>query len=328
MNEILSQSEIDALLDALATGESPKPEKEEKNAELKPYDFKTANRFPKEQIRTISIVMGSFMQLLSNYLTGILRVNCEVEALPIEELTFYEFNNALPSPAILAILTAPPMEGSLMLQMSSEVSDAIVSRLLGGVSATEENKKAFTEIELAILERIIRQMLIFFDDAWAKVIKVHSHLERIETSSQFAQIVDVNEPVALVTMNVKLGGNTGIISICLPHMSIEPVAKQLNTRSWYSGAQVRKVTPAKETVSRRILDTEVTVGTYFNNTTATVEEIAGLKPGDVIVLEHKVGDPVNVMLQNIPKFRASIGTKGSKYAVKIKEIIKGEEENG
>lgn len=155
------------------------------------------------------------------------------------------------------------------------------------------------------------------------MIKIHSHLERIETSSQFAQIVDVNEPVALVTMNVKVGGNVGIISICLPHMSIEPVAKQLNTRSWYSGAQVRKVTPAKETVSRRILDTEVTIGTFFNNTTATVEEIAGLKAGDVIVLEHKVGDPVNVMLQNIPKFRASIGTKGSKYAVKIQEILKG-----
>lgn len=121
---------------------------------MKPYDFKTANRFPKEQIRTISIVMGSFMQLLSNYLTGILRVNCEVEALPIEELTFYEFNNALPSPAILAILTAPPMEGSLMMQMSSEVSDAIVSRLLGGVSATEENKKRSPRLNLRYLREL------------------------------------------------------------------------------------------------------------------------------------------------------------------------------
>ena len=111
-------------------------------------------------------------------------------------------------------------------------------------------------------------------------------------------------------------------------MSIEPVAKQLNTRSWYSGAQIRKVTPAKDTVSKRILDTEVTIDTFFNNTTATVEDIAVLKPGDVIVLEHKIGEPVNVTLQNIPKFRASIGTKGSKYAVRIQSIVKGEEGDG
>ncbi|MGE4484048.1 MAG: flagellar motor switch protein FliM [Oscillospiraceae bacterium] len=329
MNEVLSQSEIDALLSELTLGESS-PDKlvgPVDTSNIKPYDFKTANRFPKEQIRTINIVMTNYVQFLSSYLSGILRVNCEIDTLPIEELSFYEFNNALPTPVILAIVSAPPMEGSILIQLSSEVADAIVSRLLGGVNASSESKRAFTEIELAILERIIKQMLGFFDEAWMKVIRVRSRLERIETSSQFAQIVDINEPVALVTMNVKLGNDVGIISFCLPHMAIEPVAKQLNTRSWYSGVQIRKVTPATETVSKKILNSEVNVHVLFNDTTATVEDISDLKVGDVIQLEHKMGEPVRVILQNLPKFRASIGTKGSKYAVKITEIIKGEEES-
>ncbi len=328
MNEVLSQAEIDALLSQLALGEGGGISRIADASVVKLYDFKTANRFPKEQIRTINIVMGSFIQFLSNYLTGILRINCEVETLSIEEMTFYGFNSALPSPVILAILSAPPMEGSLLIQLSAEVANAIVSRLLGGSGAMNENKKAFTDIELAILEHIIRQMTHFFDEAWVKVIKVHSHLERIETSSQFAQIVDVNEPVALVTMNVKLGNEAGIISICLPHMAIEPVAKQLNTRSWYSGAQIRKVLPATETVRKKIANSDVTVHALFNNTTATVEDISSLQVGDVIQLEHKVGAPLKIMLQNIPKFRASIGTMGSRYAVKVMDVIKGEEENG
>ena len=329
MNEVLSQSEIDALLSELTLGESSpdKPVRPVDTSNIKTYDFKTANRFPKEQIRTINIVMANYVQFLSSYLSGILRINCEIDTLPIEELSFYEFNNALPTPVILAIVSAPPMEGSILIQLSSEVADAIVSRLLGGVNGSAESKRAFTEIELAILERIIKQMLGFFDEAWMKVIKVRSRLERIETSSQFAQIVDINEPVALVTMNVRLGSDVGIISFCLPHMAIEPVAKQLNTRSWYSGVQIRKVMPATETVSKKILNSEVNVHVLFNNTTATVEDIADLKIGDVIQLEHKVGEPVRVMLQNLPKFRASIGTKGSKYAVKITEIKKGEEES-
>jgi flagellar motor switch protein FliM len=188
-----------------------------------------------------------------------------------------------------------------------------------------DSKRAFTVIELAILERVTRQMLHFFDEAWAKVIKLKSHLERLETSSQFAQIIDLNEATAVVTINVKIGEDSGVISVCLPHMSVEPVAKQLNTRSWFSGTQNRKVLPKSDYMQRRLFNSPITVYAVFNDTAATVKDIANLQVGDVIQLEHKVGVPLPVKLQHIPKFYASIGTKGKRYAVKIEEIIREEE---
>jgi flagellar motor switch protein FliM len=242
LSEILSQSEIDNLIKELAMADQAEADDgpSDSDPNIRPYDFRTANRFPKEQMRTINIVMQNYAQLLANYFTGALRSASEIEILSIEELAFYEFNNALPSPVVLAIVNTEPLDGSIMLQGSAEISDALISRLLGGAGTNKLMKKAFTEIELAIIERVIRQMLRYFDEAWVKVLKTTSHLERIETSSQFAQIVSMNEPVAVITLSVKIGSDTGVISICLPHMALEPVTKQMNTRSWYSSAQGKK----------------------------------------------------------------------------------------
>ncbi len=328
MAEILSQAEIDELINELAVGAvNEANEKQGDNLlHIKPYDFKTANRFPKEQIRTINIVFQNFTQLLANYFTGIFRVSCEMEVLSIEELTFNEFNNALGTPVVLAVFNAPPLDGSLLMQMSVEVVDAVIGRLLGGTSTKMDSKKTFTAIELSILERVIRQMFHNFDEAWTKVIKLKSNLERLETSSQFAQIIDLNEATAVVTINVRIGEDTGVISVCIPHMAIEPVAKQLNTRSWFSGTQNRKVMPKVDYLQKKVFNTSVPIYAVFNNTTATVSDIAKLQVGDVIQLEHKVGQPLIVKLQHIPKFHASIGRKGKKYAVKIESVLKGEDQ--
>ena len=327
MSEILSQSEIDNLIKELALGDQTTADEGPGDAEVivKPYDFKTANRFPKEQMRTINIVMQSYAQLLANYFTGALRTPSEIEILSIEELMFYEFNNALPSPVVLAVVNTEPLEGSILFQISAEISDAIISRLLGGTSTNMITKKVFTEIELAILERVIKQIIRNFDEAWTKVIKTRSLLDRIETSSQFAQIVDINEPVAVITLSVKIGPDTGVISICLPHMALEPVAKQMNTRSWYSSAS-KKINADTEAMGKRISNTMVEMHALFNETSAAVRDIAYLQVGDVIQLEHRVDEPLMVKVQSIPKFRVVIGTKGMKYAAKITEIIKGEED--
>jgi flagellar motor switch protein FliM len=326
LGEVLSQSEIDSLLYELTMGEGSKPEGAgDQDTKVKTYDFRTANRFPKEQMRTIHIVMQNYAQLLTNFFAGALRNACDIEILSIEEFTFYEFNNALPSSAVLAIVGVEPFDGSILLQLSAEISDAVISRLFGGVSTNTLSKKAFTEIELAIIERVIRQMLHFFDEAWSKVIKTRSRLERIETSSQFAQIVDINEPVAVITFNVKIGPDTGVISICLPHMALEPVAKQMNTRSWYA-RQGKKINSNSDAMGKKIINTMVELHAIFNDTSASVKDIAYLQVGDVIQLQHRIDEPITVKVQNMPKFRASIGTKSLKYAVKITGIIKGEED--
>jgi flagellar motor switch protein FliM len=310
-----------------ATADTGTPEGPVK-MKVREYDFRTANRFPKEQMRTFNVVFETFSQLFSNRLSSILRVSCECEILSIEECSYSEFNNSLPAPVILAIMDAPPMYGSLVLQMSPEFAYMLISRLFGGGSAGE-NSKQFTEIELALLERILRQAVSVFDEAWDKVIALSTQIERIETSPQFAQISAPNEPVAVVILSITMGEESGLMSICIPHTAIEPVAQQLNTRMWFSSG-ARDDGRAEERfaiLSEKLRQTPIMLTAFFEQTPATVSDIVNLQIGDVIKLDHSVDQPLTIKVHHIPKFRVIIGTMGHKYALQIVDIIKEENAN-
>jgi len=315
---------------SLTSGEGEPEESDFQQAEenkARAYDFRTANRFPKEQIRTLNIVFQNFAQLFASLMTGMLRTACECELLSVEEISFNEFNNSLPSPVFLAVMEMVPLHGSVLLQFSPESVYTIISRLFGGASGSEDINKPFTEIDIALMERMLRQLTNIIDDAWHKVIEVRSRIERVETSSQFVQIVPLNEPVALITLNVTIGDKSGLISICIPHTAIESVAKQLSTRTWYTAQDVRRFEGQAESIERKLNRTSVTLTAYFDETTATVQDILSLRVGDVIRLKHDISQPIKLRVQHIPKFDATIGTSGGRYAVKLLNLIEEEEDD-
>jgi len=331
LSEILSQAEIDELLNTLMAGDAAPAADSPDGAlamKVKEYDFRTANRFPKEQMRTFHVVFETFGQLFSNKLSSILRVSCEVEVLSIEECSYSEFNNSLPAPVVLAIMEAPPLYGSLVLQMSPEFAYMLISRLFGGVSSGE-NFKQFTEIELALVERVLRQAVNVFDEAWDKVIELVTQIERIETSPQFAQITAPNEPVAVVILQISMGEESGLMSICIPHTAIEPVAQMLNTRMWFSSA-ARDDGRGEERAAmlrEKLLHSPISVTAFFEQTPATVSDIVNLQIGDVIKLDHSIDNPLTIKVHHIPKFRATVGTIGQRYAMQIVDIIQEENFN-
>ncbi len=324
MNDILSQAEIDKLLSELISGEASE-QKEEVKEVVRNYDFRTANRFTKEQIRVINMIYRDFGLLLSNYLVGMLRADCQAEVVSIEEKTFNEFNNSVPSPVIIAIVKTEPFNGSIILEMTKEISYSIISRVLGGTKEVSSEGRQFTEIELAIMERVMWQFLKNMDEAWRKMMDASSVLERIDTSMQFAQIVDVNEPVLMLTMNITIDKESGLIGFCLPHQALEPFTKKLNPRQLYTGNPNRLIAPDVEGMKSNIRNTEITVSSYFNTTEATVRDIMSLHVGDVIQLQHRVNEPVIVKYQDVSKYRAAVGRIKNRLALKRVDRRWGEE---
>jgi flagellar motor switch protein FliM len=326
--EILSQTEIDDLLGAIDAPEEQKTAA--RKGVVKPYDFRTANRFPKEQIRTFNIIFQNFSQLFSNSLSSILRTTVDCELRAVEECAFSDFLNELPEPVILTVFTAPPMAGSQLIKISPDVAYMFISRLFGGSMPGGSDTKQFTEIELALIERVLRGTAGVFDEAWERVLRVTMQIERLETSPQFAQVAPLTEAVAVLDFELHVGEEVGSISICIPHTSIEPVSKQLSARLWYSSmAQEPGDTDTRrsELIEGKLFHTPVPLIAFFDGTTATVADILSLRVGDVVRLEHKVNHPVTINIAHIPKFHAKIGAQKSKRALQIVDIIKEENAN-
>lgn len=328
MPEVLSQAEIDDLLNALQSGTAEEqPSEADNEPKVKSYDFRTANRFTKDQMKSLGMVFQTYAQLLANKLTSILRISCECDLLSVEEMSYSEFNNSLPSPVILGLFTSRPIVGTLIMQVSPEVAYMLINRLLGGTVETKESSKQFTEIELALISRFLDKLMPVNDEAWEKVLSVQTRLDKLETDPQFVQITGLNDAVAVITLDLAIGNDDGLISLCLPRTSIEGIAEKLTSTSLYSfGTQSEHIRSEQQAraVSEKVSRAKVTMTAHFKDTAATVADIMNLQVGDVIRLDHALTEPIMMKVAHLPKFEGSIGTSGSRYAIRISEIITDE----
>lgn len=323
MTNILTQSEIDALLSSLSVGESIKPEVEqEANQSVRIYDFRTANKFSKEQMRTLHTISDNFASVLSTRLTGMLRTLCEVSAVSVEEQLFGEFNNSIPLPALIAVVEAAPLTGSIILQMSSAVVYGIISCLFGGSADYTDESKPFSEIDLAIMMNVLPQCLSLLEAAWEKVAALQMRLERIETSPQFTQIAAANEPAAIITFNVKMDSIEDMMAICVPHFLIQPLSKQLNSMVWALGDQLSAKRPPDAQLEAQVLETKVRLRARLQTSRITVQELLEMKPGDILCTNHRIVDFILMDVEQIPKFKAVLGMSDEKRVVQIAKIIK------
>lgn len=330
MSEVLSQNEIDALLNALSTGEVDAQDIKEDTVEkkVKIYDFKNPQKIAKEQLRTLEIIHENFARLFQTFLSGYVRAPVKAEVITVDQFAYSEFSNAISNPAFLSIMTMEPLSGQILLDISPKLAFAVIDRLLGGDGEEATELRSFTEIEQNLLERMMLKTVDIISEAWDNVIILSPSLEKIETNAQFAQIVPPNETISLVTMNVSIGNVEGLLNVCIPHLVIEPILNKLNTKLWFSTTKKGATEEDKELLEKRIKNTIVPMVAELGSTTLTVRDLLGIQIGDVVKLRQEVEDEVEIRVGTNKKFYGVLGANKNKMAIKITRAYKdGEEEN-
>ncbi len=326
MGDVLSQNEIDSLLAALSTGELDVEEiKDNKEKQVKNYDFARPSKFSKEHLRTLEIIFEHYGRLLSTNLPVYLRKNVQVDVMNSEAVTYSEFSNALSNPVLLGIVNFAPLQGNIIIEMASNLGYSIVDRMLGGKGESIDKVREFSEIELLIIERIMIVCVNLLIEPWKNVVDIHPRLERIETNSQYAQIISPSEMIAIVTINLKIGDVEGLMNICLPYLTLEDVIDKLNTKYWYSNMQNQDNTDYAEAIESLIQRAQIPLKAVLGSSTISVNDFAMLQPGDIIRLERSIEDELDVYVGNIRKFSALPGSSGDNYAVRITSVIREEQ---
>ena len=325
MADILSQAEIDALLSAMSSGELDTNQMEQKDAKkIKIYDFNSPTKFSKEHLRTLEIIFENYGRLLDTNLPAYLRKNVQVAVVNSEAIAYSEFSNALSNPVIFGIIDFEPLQGNIVMELASNIGYAMIDRLLGGVGESIEKKREFSEIEISILERILTICIDYIRQPWGNVIAVRPKLNRIETNSQFAQIIAPNEMIAIVTLNVTVGDEEGLMNIILPYITLEEVMDKLNTKYWYSTMQQKDEESYEEAIESIISKTKVPIRAVLGNSSISVNDFANIQRGDIIKLDTKIDQELNIFVGNILKFKALPGTATDKYAVRVTSVVREE----
>ena len=326
MGDTLSQEEIDNLLKAFNDGDLNADDfSDTKEKQVKNYDFARPSKFSKDHLRTLEIIFENYGRLLSTNLPAYLRKNVQVEVVNAEANTYSEFANALSNPVILGVVNFAPLEGNIIIELSANLGFTIVDRMLGGGGAPLERNRDFTEIELIILERVLEVCTNLLVDPWESVVSIEPRLERIETNSQFAQFISPGEMTAIITMSVKIGSVEGLMNICIPYSCVEPVIYKLNTKYWYSSMKESDSGAYQEVIEDIIDYAKIPVKAMLGRSTISVNDYINIQIGDIIKLDTKVNDELEVYVGNIKKFTALPGATSDSYAVRVTSVIREEQ---
>lgn len=326
MGEVLSQSEIDNLLAALSSGELDADNIQNDNEkQVKNYDFNRPAKFSKEHLRTLEIIFEHYGRLVSTNLPVYLRKNIQVTVASSETVAFSEFSNALSNPVVLGVVNFAPLNGNILIELSTNLAYAMIDRMLGGSGVPLEKTREFSQIELTIIERIMALLTQLMREPWKNVVDIVPVLNRLETNVQFAQVVPPSDMVAIVTLNLKIGDVEGYINMCLPFFTLEDVMDKLNTKYWYSVMQENKDENYGDYIESMIRKVDVPVKAILGRSSISVSDFLGLQVGDCIRLDTKVDGDMEVYVGNIRKFTALPGANDDAYAVRITSVIKEEE---
>jgi len=326
MADILSQEEIDALLNALSSGELSVEEikKEEEEKKIKEYDFRRPSKFSKEQIRVFDMVHENFARSLSNYLSGKLRTFVNVNIASVDQITFGEFLRSVPSPSFIVVFSASELHGNTILEINPEIVYTIVDRLLGGPGTSGRLNRSPTDIEMSVMKREVNVILNLLSGAWEHIFSFTPTIESIETNAQFVQIAPQSEMSLLVTLFVSVGNVEAFMNVCWLSSTLEPFAERLSTQAWFvkkgevKAEERRKLEESLESV-------RVELVAELGRSTLTLRDFLNLEEGDVIRLDTKRDEDIVVRIQGKPRFFGRMGKFKGYKAVKVNRVIRPED---
>lgn len=334
MSDVLSQAEIDALLSALTSGEVSADEirEEESSNRIRTYDFRRAMRFSKDHIRIIERIHEHFGRLLTTNLSGQLRSVVQFTVESVDQVPYEEFIRSVPISTVAQIVELAPLPGRIVVDFDPQVVFAMIDRLMGGLVKGPYRDRELTEIEQTLFGRMLTILPDALAEAWKNVVALTPRLLNLESNPQFIQLTTPNETVLVVSLSARIGAASGFVSLCIPHVTVEPVMNKLVAQRLMSDG--RAIGPDKEIHTSRVTSflsgAEVGVSVVLGSTELSLEELLGLQEGDMIPLDTPIGSAAMVCVNGVPTYEGAIGQAHRKYAVQIcgdwKEVADSEPE--
>jgi flagellar motor switch protein FliM len=323
MSQVLSQKEVDALLNAVVGGDVPTETKAGANVDdsIVTYDLTSQDKIIRGRMPTLDIVYERFIRAFRMNLTSQLRKLATLSIAATDTMKFGEFINTLPLPSCMSVVRFETLRGSGIVVLESKLAYALIESFLGGTDRpySKVEGKDFTQIELSIIRRVILAALDDLEKAWSPVTPMKIGFVRTETNPQFVGIVPPSDIIIATTFSVELENASGALTIVMPFATLEPIRQKL-----ISGFQQEVVESDDYWVNmmvRHLEETELNLSVELGKTHMTMRQLLDLKIGDVIPLQTDASAEIGVAVENVTRFRGLFGASRGSQAVQVTEIV-------
>lgn len=316
MAELLSQQEIDQLLNNVRSGVDEKPETDKK--EVIPYDFRLPNRISKNQLRTLRNIHEVFAEGLAAFFVSKLQTIVNVNVTSVDQIYYSEYVLSVASPACLFTFEIADMDIKGIIEFSPELAFTLVERLLGGSGTGTKQTNIITPIEQKILGVVVERAMEDLEKAWQAIDNYEFKLDRFEPDIDFAQITSPSESVLLISFEIGFGEMSFLMNICFATYAFDPVLAKISSQKFSSIRPSKyKGTTSQEIIASKIYEAEVPLRVELGKSRIMLKELLALEKGDMIKLETRTTDDAIVKIDNREILFAKIGVLNNKKAIKV-----------
>lgn len=308
IDRVLSQEEIDNVFRNLEHADQD----DGGTKHVLAYDFRRPDRIAKDQLRAIQLLHDNFARSLASSLSAYLRAYVSVNLVSVEQLSFVEFVQCLPSPSVITSLGMKPFEGNAVLELDPSLVFPIIEILLGGSgkSSSQHIEREITEIENSILESVYRLILRDMQVAWEGVARFEFTIEGRETEPQMLQLLAPNEAVVAVSLEVRIADSIGMINIGIPSIFIKMLRQKFDSQ-W-----LMRKTEASEQEQQRILrllqPAHLRLEAKLSGPTIRTKDLLRLECGDILKLDYDVNRQLSLTINNVLKWLGQAADNGRK----------------
>ena len=322
--QILSQDEVDALLQGI-TGESQKLEAEEvQQGGIRDYNLASQERIVRGRMPTMEIINERFARNIRIGLFNFIRKSPEVAIGGIKVQKYSAFLREIVVPTNFNIVSVKPLRGSGLIVCDPTLVFAVIDSLFGGIGKFHARIEGrdFSPTEQRVIFRLVEVITAEYHKAWKGIYPLELEYQRSEMQPQFANIATPSEIVVSTSFTLEIGETSGTVYFCIPYSTLEPIRDVL-----YSSTQGDSTEPDRRWVNllkHQLQSAEVELVAELAQAPATVEQLLAFKPGDFIELDLE--PVIKTKIDGVPVFEAHYGTSNGKYALKVENMLTGHDQ--
>jgi flagellar motor switch protein FliM len=321
MAEVLSQQEIDQLLNNVKSGQE-QPNVSSPENEAIPFDFRLPNRISKNQLRTIRNIHDNFSESFSSFLVSKLQAMVNINVTSVDQIYYSEYILSVSNPACLFPFNIKNLDVKGILELNTDLALTLVDRLLGGNGNGSKQTKMITPIEQKVLNVIVERIMLDLKKGWQIIGNFDFEVERFESDIDFAQITSHSESVLLISFEIMIGEQSYMMNVCFATDSFDVILSKLASQKHSSIRPVKyEGTTSQEIITNNLYKTLLPINVEFGKAKITIKELMGLEKGDIIKLETKISDEHPVKIGSKVFFGGRVGVLNKHKAIKITRKI-------
>lgn len=324
MAEVLSQSQIDALLNAARSGELDvdKPAEKSEEKKYRKYDFYSPRKFTKDRLKMLNSIFESYARVINSRINALLHATCEIEVDSVEEQRYYEFSNALTDSDVVALakIDQEKLQGDdpILVHMDTPVVLSMLDRMMGGEGdpdPTVPTDYNMTDLELNMYEDLLSDLIPILGGSWENYMTLHFSYTRTEVNPTLVQLIGYEETVVIVGLNIKFPNCTGRMSMCLPGEMLTNVFTEISKNTSRRSTGEDK----SEEIFASLRESELEIVAELARTKILLSDLYHLNVGDVVDIKRSKDSPVFLNIGGRRWFDGKMGTSNKQVAVKIGE---------